>query len=171
MQESQTGDTVKKRHDRGTLIKVLLVRPPGLQCTAGHIKHLRRLTLGHPLGFEVAIALKLLRAFEAAPVLVAVIMATLLVLIIVPTATSSSASHGHGKNAWLRMARDLFVATLHDVETLIVGDRQLGQVADAVVEARRPSSALNARLITCGRLKKVLLFRVPPWPESKDSQG
>ena len=80
MQESQTGDTVKKRHDRGTLIKVLLVRPPGLQCTAGHIKHLRRLTLGHPLGFEVAIALKPLRAFEAAPVLVAVIMATLLVL-------------------------------------------------------------------------------------------
>ena len=51
MQEGETGDAVKKRHDRGTLIEALLVRPPGLQGTAGHVKHLGRLTLGHPLGF------------------------------------------------------------------------------------------------------------------------
>jgi len=80
MQESKTGDAVKKRHNRGTLIEILLVRPPGLQCTAGHVKHLRRLTLGHPLGCEIAIALKPLRAFEATPVLVAILIATLLVL-------------------------------------------------------------------------------------------
>ena len=80
MQETKTGNTVKKRHDHGTLIEVLLVRPPGPQGTAGHVKHLRRLTLGHPLGFEVAIALKPPRAFEATSVLVAIIMATLLVL-------------------------------------------------------------------------------------------
>ena len=52
MQESQAGDAVKKRHDRGMLIKVLLIRPPGLQGTAGHVQHLGRLTLGHPWAFS-----------------------------------------------------------------------------------------------------------------------
>src|SRR5439155_19730164 len=65
MQESQAGDAMKKRHDCGTLIKGLLVRLPGLQGTAGYVKHLGRLALGHTLGFEIAIAVTLLRAFEA----------------------------------------------------------------------------------------------------------
>jgi hypothetical protein len=50
MQEGKTGDTVKKRHNSRTLVEALLVRPPRLQRTAGHVKHLGRLTLGHPLG-------------------------------------------------------------------------------------------------------------------------
>ena len=80
MQKSQTGDAVKKRHNRGMLIQVLLVHPPGLQGTAGHVQHLGRLTLGHPLGFELAIALTLLRPFEALPALMAIRIATLRVL-------------------------------------------------------------------------------------------
>jgi hypothetical protein len=80
MQEGETGNAVKKRHDCGMLIKVLLVCPPGLQGTAGHIKHFGRLTLGHPLGFELAIAFTLLRPFEALPALMAIRMATLRVL-------------------------------------------------------------------------------------------
>jgi hypothetical protein len=77
MQESQTEDAMKKRHDRGILIKVLLVRPPGLQGTTGHVEHLGRLTLEHPLGFELAIALKLPRPFEALPALMVIRIATL----------------------------------------------------------------------------------------------
>src|SRR5262249_21247616 len=67
-------------HDRGTLIEALLVRPPRLQRTAGHVQHLGRLTLGHPLGFQRAIALKLLGPFEALPALRAIRMATLRIL-------------------------------------------------------------------------------------------
>ncbi|SRR6266567_4830446 len=61
-------------------IKGLLVRLPGLQGTAGYVKHLGHLTLGHPSGFKLAIALTLLRPFEALPALMAIRMATLRVL-------------------------------------------------------------------------------------------
>ena len=80
MQEGKAGDTVKKRHNSRTLVEALLVLPPRLQHTAGHVKHLGRLTLGHPLGFKLAIALKLLRPFEALPALMALCIATLRVL-------------------------------------------------------------------------------------------
>src|SRR5215475_6835186 len=80
MQEGETGNAVKQRHNCGMLIKVLLVCPPGLQGTAGHVKHLGRLTLGHPLGCEFAIACKLLRPFEALPALLASRIAPLRVL-------------------------------------------------------------------------------------------
>jgi hypothetical protein len=80
MQEGKTGDTVKKRHNSRTLIEAFLVRPPRLQRTAGHVKHLGRLTLGHPLGFEIAIALILLCPFDALPALVAISAASLLIL-------------------------------------------------------------------------------------------
>ena len=55
MQEGETGDALKKRHDSGTRIEALLVRPPRLQRAAGHLKHLGRLTLGEPLGLQSAI--------------------------------------------------------------------------------------------------------------------
>ena len=80
MQEGETGDAVKKRHDRGTRIEALLVRPPRLQRAAGHVKHLGRLTLGEPLGLQIAILLKQLSAFDAIPALVAILIASLLVL-------------------------------------------------------------------------------------------
>src|SRR5262245_27418919 len=76
MQKGKTGDTRKKRHDRGTLIQVLLVHSPALQGTAGHVKHLGRLTLGHPLYFQIAIPFKQVSAFEACPALVAIMIAT-----------------------------------------------------------------------------------------------
>jgi hypothetical protein len=77
MPEGKTGDAVQKRHDRRTRVEALVGLPPGLQRTTGHVKSLGRLTLGHPLGFEIALALKPLRAFEAIPALVAIGMATL----------------------------------------------------------------------------------------------
>jgi hypothetical protein len=80
MQEGETGDTVKKRHDCGTLIEMLLVRPPGLQGSTRHVKYLGCLTLGYALSFESAIAFKPLRAFHAIPALGATLMVTLLVL-------------------------------------------------------------------------------------------
>src|SRR2546425_12231712 len=58
-------------------IKGLLVRLPGLQGTAGYVKHLGHLTLGHPSGFKLPIALTLLRPFEPLPALMAILMATL----------------------------------------------------------------------------------------------
>jgi hypothetical protein len=79
-QEGKTGDAVEKRHDSRTRVEALLVRPPRLQRTAGHVKHLGRLTLGHPLDFEIAIALTLLRPFEAIPALMAILIATLRIL-------------------------------------------------------------------------------------------
>src|SRR5215471_4210334 len=80
MQEGEPGDTVKKRHDRGTLIEMLLVRPPSLQGRTRHVKHLGRLTLGHALRFESAIAFKPLRAFNAIPALGAIFLVMLLAL-------------------------------------------------------------------------------------------
>ena len=80
MQEGKPGDTVKKRHDRGTLIEMLLVRSPGLQGSTWHVKRLGRLTLGHALSFESAIAFKPLCAFNTIPALGAILIVTLLVL-------------------------------------------------------------------------------------------
>src|SRR5262249_42779800 len=71
---------VKKRYNWGVLIKVLVVCAPDRQGTAGHVKHLGRLTLGHPVGCEFAIACKLLRPFEALPALLASRIAPLRVL-------------------------------------------------------------------------------------------
>ena len=80
MQEGETSDAVKKRHDRGTLIKARLIRPPRLQRAAGHLKHLGRLTLGDALGMQITIALKQVSTFDASPALVAILIATLRVL-------------------------------------------------------------------------------------------
>ena len=71
---------MKKCYHCGRRIKVLGVGPPGRQGTAGHGKPLGRVTLGHPVGCEVALAGKLLRPFEALPALMALCIATLRVL-------------------------------------------------------------------------------------------
>ena len=80
MEEGETGDTLKKRHDSWTLVEVLLVRPPRLQRAPGNLKHLGGLTLGDALGFEIAILLKQLSALDAIPALIALIIATLRLL-------------------------------------------------------------------------------------------
>jgi hypothetical protein len=80
MQEGETGDTLKKGHDRGTRIKALLIRPPCLQRATGSLKHPGCLTLGDALGLQVAIPLKQRSAFEAIPALGAIIVASLRLL-------------------------------------------------------------------------------------------
>jgi hypothetical protein len=80
MPEGKTGDTVKKRDDRRTRIEALLVRPPRLKGTAGHVQSLSCLTLREALGLQVAILRKSLRTFDAIPALVALIIATLRIL-------------------------------------------------------------------------------------------
>jgi hypothetical protein len=80
MQEGETGHTLEKRHKSGTGIKAVLVHAPCLQCAAGYVKHLGRLTLGDTLGVQSTIPRKQVRAFEASPALVAIIIVTLLVL-------------------------------------------------------------------------------------------
>ena len=77
MQEGEPWHAVKKRHDGGTLVEALLVRPPCLERAAGHLKRLGRLTLGEALGLQSAILLEELSAFEAIPALVAIIVASL----------------------------------------------------------------------------------------------
>ncbi len=67
MQASKTRDAVKKRDDRGALIKVHLVRQPGLQGTAGHVKHLGGLALGETLGVQIAIPPPQLSACDPTP--------------------------------------------------------------------------------------------------------
>src|SRR6266571_5456335 len=80
MQEGETGNTLEKRHDRGTGIEAVLVRAPRLQRTAGHVQPLGRLTLGDTLGVQLTIPCKQVRAFDARPALVTILIATLLVL-------------------------------------------------------------------------------------------
>jgi hypothetical protein len=81
MQEGETRNTVKKRHDNGALIEALLVRPPRLQRAAGNVQHLGRLTLREEaLGVQVTILRKQLSTFDAIPALVTLIIATLLIL-------------------------------------------------------------------------------------------
>ena len=105
MQEGETGDAVKKRHDRGTRIKALLVRPPRLQRAAGHVKHLGRLTLGDALGVQLTIPCKQVSAFDASPALVAIIIATLLFLDYRCHSYLPYRSPYHVRSGGLRMAR------------------------------------------------------------------
>src|SRR5712691_9959274 len=65
----------EKRHDRGTLVQAFVIRTPCLQCAARHLKHRSGLTLGDPLGVQLAIPLTQLSAFEASPALVAIFVA------------------------------------------------------------------------------------------------
>ena len=74
MEEGETRNTVKKRHDNGALIEALLVRPLCLQGAARHVQPLRRLTLGEALGLPMALPLTQLSACDAVPALMAVIM-------------------------------------------------------------------------------------------------
>jgi len=50
MQEGETRHTLEKRHDGGTRIEALLLRPPRLQRRAGHLKHRGGSTLGDAPG-------------------------------------------------------------------------------------------------------------------------
>src|SRR5712671_3048567 len=79
MQEGETGDAVKKRHDRRTLVEAVRICLPRLQRAAGHSKHLGRLTLGCALSVQIAILRKQLSRFDALPALMAIITDTLLV--------------------------------------------------------------------------------------------
>jgi hypothetical protein len=80
MQEGETGNTVKKRHDSRTLVEAVRVRPPRLQRATGNVKHLGRLTLGKALSVAITLPLSPLSAFDALPALVAIIVASLLIL-------------------------------------------------------------------------------------------
>jgi hypothetical protein len=80
MPEGKTGDAVKKRHDRRTLVEALVVGAPRLQCRAGHLKHLGRLTLRDTLGLQSTIRCQEVSAFEAIPALVASLVASLRLL-------------------------------------------------------------------------------------------
>src|SRR5262245_15444099 len=77
MQEGETRRTVKKGHDRGTLIEALLVYLPGLKCAAGDIEQLGRLPLGGPLRLQSTIALKQLSVSGSLPAWVTVVVASL----------------------------------------------------------------------------------------------
>jgi hypothetical protein len=72
----EAGDTLAKRDDRGAFIEACVVRPPGLQGTAGALQDLRRVTLGEPRSWQGARALQQTRACEAIPALVALIVAS-----------------------------------------------------------------------------------------------
>jgi hypothetical protein len=80
MQAGEPRRTWKKRHDRRTLVKVLLVRPPRLQRAAGHGQHLGRLALGDPLSVPRTLSCKQVSALEARPALGAIMIATVLCL-------------------------------------------------------------------------------------------
>src|SRR4029453_602169 len=80
MQEGEPGDAVKKGHNRGTRIEAFRIRAPCLKRATRNVKHLGGLTLGNPLGVQLAISFKEVSAFEASPALVALIIATLLCL-------------------------------------------------------------------------------------------
>ena len=80
MQEGETGNTVKKRHDSRTRVEALLVRPPRLQRGARDLKHLGGLPLGDALGFAIVILLQEVSALDALPTWVAIIVASLRLL-------------------------------------------------------------------------------------------
>jgi hypothetical protein len=80
MQEGETGNALKKGHDRGTSIKVVLVQAPRLQGAARDVKHLGRWTLGDTLVVQTTILRKQVSAFDARPALVTICIATWLVL-------------------------------------------------------------------------------------------
>jgi hypothetical protein len=66
---------VEKRHARGTGIKAVVVGPPRLPWTAGHVKHRGCLARGDSQAMQLAIPCKEVRAFEASPTLVAILIA------------------------------------------------------------------------------------------------
>jgi hypothetical protein len=76
----ETGNTLEKRHDSGTGIKAVVLHVPCLQGATGDVQPLGRLALGEPLGVSLAIACKQLRALEARPTLMAIMIATVLCL-------------------------------------------------------------------------------------------
>src|SRR5262245_23412673 len=80
MQESEPRRTVKKRHNRRTLVKSLLGRAPCLQRAAWYLQHFGRLALGNPLEVQGAIAFLQVSALAARPALVAIRLATVLVV-------------------------------------------------------------------------------------------
>ena len=80
MQEGEAWDALEKRDDSGACIEAFVVRPPGLESTAGDLKDLRRVTLGKTLSLQVAILLKQPRAFDAIPALVPIIVAAVRIL-------------------------------------------------------------------------------------------
>lgn len=135
MQEGATSDAVKKRHDRGTLIKARLIRTPRLQRAAGNLKPLDRLTLGDALGVQIAISLKQVSTCDASPALVAILIATWRVwddrvhsdLLFKPFAFTSRG---------LRRARSLAGFNPSGYRVAEFLGRHLYQVADAVIEAR-----------------------------------
>ena len=67
MQDSKPRRTVKNRHDRRTLVKVFVVRPPRLERAAGHVQPLGRLALGDPLGVQRTISCTAVSALNSAP--------------------------------------------------------------------------------------------------------
>ena len=80
MEAGETGDAVKKRDDRRTLIEAVLVRPPRLQRATGNVQHLGGWTLRDALGVQLTLACTQVCAFDARPALVTIFIATLLVL-------------------------------------------------------------------------------------------
>jgi hypothetical protein len=77
MQEGETLHALEKRHDARTRVQALLIRTPGLERAAGHLKHLSGLTLGETSRLQSAILLPYLSMFEAIPALVAILVASL----------------------------------------------------------------------------------------------
>src|SRR5512134_771544 len=80
MQESKTGNTLKKLDDVGTRIESILPCAPGLQGRTGHIKRFGGLTLGQPLGLQGAILLEECGASDAIPTLVTTHIVTVFVI-------------------------------------------------------------------------------------------
>jgi hypothetical protein len=77
MQEGETWHALAKRHDGGTRVQALLIRPPCLERAAGHLTPLSGLTLGQASRLQSAIRLPYLSMFEAIPALVAILVASL----------------------------------------------------------------------------------------------
>ena len=148
MQEGETGNAMKKGHDRRTRVEACLIRAPRLQRAAGHCQNLGCLTLGDTLGLQRAIPRPQVSAFDTRPALVAIIIATLLVLenrchsslLCQPVACTSS---------WLRMARERAGFNPDSWRVAAFLGPHLYQVADAVIEARRFTSKSLSALWHC----------------------
>src|SRR5262245_37991799 len=140
MQEGETRHAVKKRDDHRTGIEALVVRLPCLQGTAGHLKHLGRLTLREPLSLQVAILCKQLRAFDTMPALGARIIAALRLLddqfhsslLLKPL----SWENGLAKDDEGALLVQPFTLSRRCLSGVVVRD----QVADAVIEAQKRAS-------------------------------
>jgi hypothetical protein len=102
--EGEAGKTLKKLDDMGIRIEVILPRPPSLQGGAGDLKNLCRSPLGETLGVQLAISFKQVRAFQARPALVAIMIATVLCLVYRLGYLPYRSSY-HVRSGGLRMAR------------------------------------------------------------------